>query len=150
MSSATPQVGRDTEGKTSLIIGTNRAIGSAAAPGLAGLSAWQAGWLRNAPPIQVFFAEQLSDEEILAKFEGLAPQMRTILEQYERLPSQIGPFEQEVPSAREPFWRLTVDNGIRNMRANLVWAGSVIRDIKAGRVPSSWVRSPREDRRSSV
>jgi DNA-binding PadR family transcriptional regulator len=91
---------------------------------------------RSAPLIQVFFAGQLSDEEILAKFEGFAAVMRAILAQYEQVPSQIGPFQQEITSAREHFfWLLTLDNGIRSMRANLEWAENIIDQIKSGKVP---------------
>ncbi len=91
---------------------------------------------RSAPLIQVFFAGQLSDKEILTKFEGFAVIMRAILAQYEQVPSQIRPFQQEITSPREHyFWLLTLDNGIRNMRASLEWAESVIEQIKAGKVP---------------
>ena len=70
--------------------------------------------------IQVFFSGQLSDEEVLAKFEGFAAAMRAILSQYDQVPDQIIPYEQEIPSPREHyFWLLTLDNGIRNMRASL-------------------------------
>jgi DNA-binding PadR family transcriptional regulator len=92
---------------------------------------------RSAPLIQVFFAAQLSDEEILAKFEGYAAIMRAILSQYEQVPEQIEPFQKEIPSPREHFfWMLTLENGIANMRANLVWAESVIERIKRGKVPA--------------
>jgi len=91
---------------------------------------------RSAPLIQVFFAGQLSDEQTLAKFEGFAAMMRLILSQYEQVPGQIAPFEQEIPSPREHFfWLLTLENGMRNMRANLEWAESVIQRIKSGQVP---------------
>lgn len=91
---------------------------------------------RSAPLIQVFFAGQLSDEEVLAKFEGFAAAMRAILSQYEQVPAQIVPYQQEITSPREHFfWLLTLDNGIRNMRANLEWAESVIAQIKAGKAP---------------
>ncbi len=91
---------------------------------------------RSAPLIQVFFAGQLSDEEVLAKFEGFAGLMRTILDQYEQVPAQIMPYEEEIPSPREHyFWLLTLDNGIRNMRANLEWAENVSAQIKAGKAP---------------
>ena len=102
-------------------------------------------WLAGPPPlgeprsaalIQVFFAGQLSDGEILAKFEGFAAQMRTILAQYDQVPAQIGPYQQEIASAREHyFWMLTLDNGIRSMRAALEWAEAVIDQIKSGQVP---------------
>jgi DNA-binding PadR family transcriptional regulator len=92
---------------------------------------------RSAPLIQVFFAGQLSDEEILAKFEGYAAIMRSILAQYDQVPAMIAPFEAEIPSPREHyFWLLTLENGIRNMRANLEWAESVIEQIRSGQVPT--------------
>lgn len=91
---------------------------------------------RSAPLIQVFFAGQLSDEEVLAKFEGFAALMRAILAQYDQVPAQIGPYQEEITSPREHFfWLLTLDNGIRSMRANLEWAENVIAQIKAGKAP---------------
>jgi PadR family transcriptional regulator, regulatory protein AphA len=103
------------------------------------------GWLlgpppleeaRSAPLIQVFFAGQLTDEEILAKFEGYAAIMRAILEQYEQVPETIVPFKDDIPSERVHFfWMLTLDSGIRNMRANLEWAEAVIASIKKGEIP---------------
>jgi DNA-binding PadR family transcriptional regulator len=91
---------------------------------------------RSAPLIQVFFSGQLSDEKILAKFEGYAAIMRAILSQYDQVPAQIGPFQQEIPSPREHFfWMLTLENGLANLRANLQWAESVIERIKSGQVP---------------
>jgi PadR family transcriptional regulator, regulatory protein AphA len=102
-------------------------------------------WLSGPPPmegphsaalIQVFFAGQLSDEEILAKFEDFAALMRLILAQYSQVPEQILPYQQEITSPREHFfWMLTLDNGIRSMQAALEWAESVIEIIKAGKVP---------------
>ena len=109
--------------------------------GRAALREWVAGpppmgEPRSAPLIQVFFSGQLSDEEILTKFESYAAIMCAILNQYDQVPPQLGPFEQEIPSAREHFfWMLTLENGIRNMRANLEWAESVIERLKNGQVP---------------
>lgn len=109
--------------------------------GRAALREWIAGpppmdEPRSAPLIQVFFAGQLSDEEILAKFEGFAAIMREILARYDQVPAQIGPYQQEIASPREHFfWMLTLDNGMRNMRANLEWAENIIAQIKAGKVP---------------
>ena len=92
---------------------------------------------RSAPLVQVFFAGQLSDEEILAKFEGYAAIMRAFLNQYDQVPDHLGPFQDEIPSPREHFfWLLTLENGIVNMRANLEWAESVIERIKNGQVPA--------------
>ncbi len=77
---------------------------------------------RSASLIQVFFAGQFSDAEILAKFEGFAAIMRAILAQYEQVPAQIEPYQQEIASPREHFfWMLTLDNGIRSMQAALEW-----------------------------
>jgi PadR family transcriptional regulator AphA len=91
---------------------------------------------RSAPLIQVFFAGQLPDEEILSKFEGYAAIMRTVLAQYDQVPAQIGPYQQEINSPREHFfWMLTLENGIRTMRASLEWTESIIARIKNGQVP---------------
>ena len=93
---------------------------------------------RSAALIQVFFAAQLTDEEILAKFEGSAAAMRSVLAQYDQIPAQLNPYQQEITSPREHFfWLLTLDNGIRNMRANLEWAESVIELINSGKVPQA-------------
>jgi PadR family transcriptional regulator AphA len=91
---------------------------------------------RSAPLVQVFFAGQLTDHEILAKFEGFAAIMRMVLAQYDQIPNMLGPYQQEIQSPREHFfWVLTLENGIRNMRANLEWAESLIVRIKKGQVP---------------
>lgn len=109
--------------------------------GRAALRAWLSGpppmnEPRSAPLIQVFFAGQLSDQEILIKFQGFAAIMRAILGQYDQVPAQIGPYQQEITSPREHFfWMLTLDNGIRSMRASLEWAENVIAQIESGRVP---------------
>jgi PadR family transcriptional regulator, regulatory protein AphA len=92
---------------------------------------------RSAPLIQVFFAGQLSDAEVLEKFEAYAAIMRAILGLYDQVPGQLGPFQQEITSPREHFfWLLTLENGITSMRANLAWAESVIKRIKNGEVPA--------------
>jgi PadR family transcriptional regulator, regulatory protein AphA len=91
---------------------------------------------RSAPLIQVFFSGQLSNEEVLEKFEGYAAIMRAILSQYDQVEGQLGPFEQEITSPREHFfWMLTLENGLASMRANLQWAESVVERIRSGQVP---------------
>jgi len=93
---------------------------------------------RSAPLIQVFFAGQLSDEEILAKFEGFAEMMRAVLNTYHQVPNQLGPFQEEITSPREHFfWMLTLENGLRSMQASLEWAESIIERIKSGQVPQN-------------
>jgi DNA-binding PadR family transcriptional regulator len=103
-------------------------------------------WLSAPPPldgphsaslVQVFFAGQLSDEEVLAKFKSFTALMRAILAQYDQIPALIAPFQKEINSPREHFfWMLTLENGIANMRANLEWAESVIERLKSGQAPS--------------
>lgn len=91
---------------------------------------------RSAPLVQVFFAGQLSDAEILVKFEGFAAIMRALLERYEQVPDTADLLKSEIQSQRERFfWMLTLDNGIRNMRANLEWAENIIHLLKSGQVP---------------
>lgn len=104
-------------------------------------------WLSGPPPleeprsaslIQVFFMGQLSNEEILARFESYAATLREIIARYDLLEGQLAPFQQEIPSPREHFfWLLTLENGITNMRANLQWAESVIERLHTGQVPES-------------
>jgi len=103
------------------------------------------GWLKTMPStepnrsaalIQVFFCGQLSDAEILAKFEAVAAVMRMVLETYRQVPGQLEEYSHMVNSDRETyFWLLTLDLGLRTMRANLEWADSVIEQIKNGQVP---------------
>jgi DNA-binding PadR family transcriptional regulator len=91
---------------------------------------------RSASLIQIFFAGQLSDEDILAKFEAFAAMMRACLAGYDKIPAQIESYQQKINSPREQFfWMLTLENGIRGMRANLEWAESIIDRIKNGQVP---------------
>ena len=103
-------------------------------------------WLLTPPPvsephsasmIQIFFGAQLTDTEVLSKFEGYAAFMRAALAQYEQIENQIGP-SAEVPSQREAFfWKLTLEAGIFSLRANLAWTESVIDRIKNGQLPTS-------------
>ncbi len=91
---------------------------------------------RSAPLIQVFFLGQLSDEAVLEKFESYAAIMRAVLAQYEQVPAQVSAYHEEINSPREQFfWNLTLENGVRNMRANLEWAESVIQRIQNGQLP---------------
>lgn len=119
----------------------DRKVYSITEAGRAELRSWLAGpppmgEPRSASLIQIFFSGQLTNEEILAKFEGYAAIMRAILAQYDQVEGQLGPFEQEITSPREHFfWMLTLENGIRNMLANLAWAESVIERLKNGQVP---------------
>jgi PadR family transcriptional regulator, regulatory protein AphA len=103
-------------------------------------------WLKSMPPpkpdhssslIQVFFCGQLSNAEILAKFETMAAMMKVILQRYQQVPDQIDQYSRMVNSKRETFfWLLTLDLGLRSIRANLDWAENVIGMLKNGKVPS--------------
>lgn len=93
---------------------------------------------RSAPLIQVFFSGMFTDEEILQKFEGYAVMMRMFLARYNQVPDQLGPYQAEITSQREHFfWMLTLENGIKNMKANLEWAESIIERIKSGQMPQN-------------
>ena len=92
--------------------------------------------VRIAALIQVFFAGQLSDEQILALFERLAAEARAVLEAYDRIPQ---PAEADVESAgmqRDSyFWGLTLEYGILSARMELEWFEGVIARIKSGQFP---------------
>ncbi len=106
------------------------------------LHRWLAGPIpmeesRSAPLVQVFFSGQLSDEEILAKFESAAAMMRAVLERYDQVPGLAEGYIRDLDDPRESyFWMLTLELGMRTMRANLEWAESVIKNIQAGSLPA--------------
>ncbi|HNT76673.1 MAG TPA: PadR family transcriptional regulator [Anaerolineae bacterium] len=92
---------------------------------------------RTAVLIQVFFAGQLADEEILAMFERAADQVRAGLAQYEQIPQQIEEYRAYMESPREFFcWMLTLEAGFKSAQANLDWLEDVIRRIKNGEMPA--------------
>jgi len=92
---------------------------------------------RSAELVQVFFAGQLSDEEILAMFLRAAEQLRSLLAVYEAIPRDAGEHVRSVHSERELYcWLLTLEAGIATAKANLVWVDSVIERIKRGELPT--------------
>ena len=91
---------------------------------------------RSAPLIQVFFAAQLSNEDILTIFERAAEQMRLTLQQYDQVPEQLDEQLANYKSPREEFfWKLTLESGYRSTRARLEWIEDVIARIRNGKVP---------------
>jgi PadR family transcriptional regulator AphA len=91
---------------------------------------------RSAPLVQVFFSGQLSDEEILAKFQQAAQFFRTILEHYNQVPEQVEEYIEWVDSPRESyFWMLTLELGMKTMQTQLEWAESVIQRLQDKKVP---------------
>jgi PadR family transcriptional regulator AphA len=86
---------------------------------------------RSAPLVQIFFAGQLDDEQILAKMEQGAAFMRGLLARYEQVTPQISPYAEMVDSPRDVFfWMLTLELGTRMIQAQLDWAESVIQRIQ--------------------
>jgi DNA-binding PadR family transcriptional regulator len=93
---------------------------------------------RMAALIQVFFAGQLADEEILPMFERAAEQLRSLLAHYRRIPGGIGEYVEMVDSPREVFfWMLTLESGIKMAEAQLAWLESVIERIQNLEHPSA-------------
>ena len=91
---------------------------------------------RSAALIQVFFAAQLEDDQILAIFERQAEMVRQGLAQFEAIPQQAMQYAEEINSAREVyFWMLTLDAGLTSARAQLAWLERVIDDIRNGAIP---------------
>lgn len=119
----------------------DRKVYSITPAGRAALRDWLAGppplgRSHSGPMVQVFFMGELSDEEILRQFEGYAEIMRMVLSQYENLSPAVAEVFDDVQSERERFfWLLTVDNGVRNMRANLEWAEAAIERIRRSEIP---------------
>ena len=82
---------------------------------------------RSSQLVQVFFAGQLSDEEILTALEHTRHRLRSRLEEYARVPEQAQVYMDMVNSPRETFfWMLTLECGIRTHQAQLEWIESVI------------------------
>jgi PadR family transcriptional regulator, regulatory protein AphA len=89
---------------------------------------------RSAALIQIFFAGQLSDAEILAKFEEAARQVEAALALYRQVPQVIAQYAAEIGTPRDAFcWGLTLEMGLVSTRAQLDWIYSVIERMKAGR-----------------
>jgi DNA-binding PadR family transcriptional regulator len=93
--------------------------------------------MHSGPMVQVFFMGQLPDQEILRQFEGYAAIMRMVLAQYDQVPEKVEEVYSNNQSPRERFfWLLTLDNGLRNMHANLAWAETAIQRIKNNEIPA--------------
>ena len=109
--------------------------------GRAELHQWLAGtapiWEgRSAPLVQVFFAGELSDEELLAICHQLENQFKADLQLYEQLPGQIDEYTRMAQSPREVFcWMLTLESGIKYYQSQLEWIKSVIQRIKNKEIP---------------
>lgn len=92
---------------------------------------------RVASLIQVFFAAQLADEEVLALFERAAKQTQATLAQYQKVPEGFEAEMSEIKTPREAFfWMLTLESGRRAAQARLEWIQDVIRRIHNGEAPA--------------
>jgi DNA-binding PadR family transcriptional regulator len=86
---------------------------------------------RHPELIQVFFAGQLDDDEILALFEREAERWREALARYDQVPEASAKYVQQIGSPRETyFWLLTLECGIKSAEAQLAWLESVIERIQ--------------------
>lgn len=93
---------------------------------------------RNAPMIQVFFAGQLSDAEIIQMYKRVADFMRIGLEQYDQIPQEMDAYVDYVDSPREFFfWMQTLEIGKMTARTNLAWIENVIAQIENGDLPKA-------------
>jgi PadR family transcriptional regulator AphA len=88
------------------------------------------------PLVQIFFSGQLSDAELLVRFETAAQIFRTMLAAYDQVPEQISDYKWIVKSTREEqIGFLPLDLGKRTMQAQLDWAEAAIDQIKSGQFP---------------
>lgn len=91
---------------------------------------------RIAALIQVFFAGQLTDEQVVALFKRLAADAQAALAVYDQIPQAAGTDDPAVGPPRERFfWQLTLDYGLMSARADLAWLESVLARLKAGQLP---------------
>jgi DNA-binding PadR family transcriptional regulator len=91
---------------------------------------------RSALLVQIFFAGQLPDEELLAIFAGAAAECRAGLEHLRAIPVQCEEFAGVMGSPRE-LWcsMLTLECGIRSTEAHLAWMESVMARLQRGEAP---------------
>jgi len=104
-------------------------------------------WLRSPLPahdtriaelIQVFFAGQLSDTQVLALFDRMAAAARANLAVYDQIPQPAEADAQAGGLQRERFfWQLTLEYGITAARMDLEWLESVIARIQADALPAA-------------
>ena len=86
----------------------------------------------HAELVQIFFAGQLGDEDILAMLRRMAAQ---IAEEHARLvnhPARAGDGPIGTPSRDSFFWLLTLEYGIYVTQANLTWFNDIIARIEQG------------------
>jgi hypothetical protein len=82
--------------------------------------------------VQVFFAHQLSDEEIIALFEAHAEKLRQKLDLFRiGVQAVIERRFAEVGSERSRrLWQFTLDYGIAHLEWELQWIKSALEDLR--------------------
>jgi DNA-binding PadR family transcriptional regulator len=92
---------------------------------------------RSQPLVQVFFSGQLTNEEILAKFELIVEIMHAVQQAYNQVPERVNEYTRLVGSPRETyFWFSTLNMGKGMLAAQLEWAEQVLKDLREGKVPT--------------
>ena len=92
--------------------------------------------VRIAALVQVFFAGQLTDEQVLALLERLADDARAALAAFDRIPQPAAADDAAAGPPRERFfWQLTLEYGRLSARMDLEWLEGVIARLKAGELP---------------
>jgi DNA-binding PadR family transcriptional regulator len=119
----------------------NRKVYHITAAGRAELRRWLQAALpsedtRSAALVQVFFAGQLPDDQVLPMFERAAAELRALLAHYAQVPEQAAPYFALAQSEREVFfWMLTLECGVAMARGQLEWVESVIQRLNDRKVP---------------
>lgn len=92
--------------------------------------------VRSASLIQIFFAGQMDDDQILEMFDREATNLRSILKPYETIQEIVPPVVNPVGTPRDQFFlMLTMENGINAAQAQLEWIESVVERIKKKGIP---------------
>jgi DNA-binding PadR family transcriptional regulator len=81
--------------------------------------------------VRVFFADQLSDEEIAALFEARAASLRAQRERYEvAIPPAIEEAFRQIGSNRaRRMWQFTLDYGLMRLEAELRWIEDALAEL---------------------
>jgi DNA-binding PadR family transcriptional regulator len=81
--------------------------------------------------VQVFFAHQLSDEEIIALFEAHAEKLRQKLKLFRNGVQEVVErrFAQVGSERSRRLWQFTLDYGIAHLEWELQWVESALKDL---------------------
>ncbi len=91
---------------------------------------------RNADLLQVFFAGQASDDEILERLRQIRGDMKNGLSGLSSLVTQSELFDKNNSGPRTHFfYDATLQLGIKTMQLNLRWINEIIKKIENGELP---------------